>query len=164
MGAGHQRHAWRRAREWGVLVVFVSPLPFIYRYVQDAAAAGAAEWPILSRIVWRTHGDVDDPMNELVCRVQMTISRIHPSGPTFAATQIRARLYMTGPDGDEVSDASDALVQAIEKAWRSGMVTSEGWATYLEWTQLPTPETDMGTTADYINMVSSLQVTARKGA
>ena len=145
-------------------MAFVSPLPFIYRYVQDAAAASAAEWPILSRIVWRTHGDVDDPMNELVCRVQMTISRIHPSGPTFAATQIRARLYMTGPDGDEVSDASDALVQAIEKAWRSGMVTSEGWATYLEWTQLPTPETDMGTTADYINMVSSIQVTARKGA
>lgn len=145
-------------------MAYVNPLPFIYRYMKDAAAHGVGEWPILEKIVWRTHGDVDDPMNELVCRVQMIIARTHPSGPRFAATQIRARLYMTGPDGDEVSDASDALVQAVDKAWRDGMITSEGWVTYLEWTQLPTPETDMGTTADYINMVSSLQVTARKGA
>lgn len=142
--------------------MFVSPIPFIYAYAKEAARQNATQWPILSSITWRTHGDVDDPMNELVCRVQMTIARTHPSGPRFAATQIRARLYMTGPDGDEVSDASDALVQAINKSWRSGMTTSEGWATHLEWTQLPTPETDMGTTADYINMVSALQVTARK--
>lgn len=142
--------------------MYVSPIPFIYAYCKEAAARYASEWPILSEIVWRTHGDVDDPMNELVCRVQMTIARTHNSGPRFAATQVRARLYMTGPDGDQVSDASDALVLAINKAWRDGMVTAEGWATYLEWTQLPTPETDMGTTADYINMVSALQVTARK--
>lgn len=142
--------------------MYVSPIPFIYAYCKEAAARYASEWPILSEIVWRTHGDVDDPMNELVCRVQMTIARTHNSGPRFAAIQVRARLYMTGLDGDKVSDASDALVLALNKAWRDGMVTAEGWATYLEWTQLPTPETDMGTTADYINMVSALQVTARK--
>lgn len=142
--------------------MYVSPLPFIYAYCKAAASRYAHEWPILGEIVWRTHGDVDDPLNELVCRVQMTIARTHPSGPRFAASQVRARLYMTGPDGDKVSDASDALVLAINKAWRDGMVTAEGWATYLEWTQLPTPETDMGTTADFTNMVSSLQVTARK--
>lgn len=142
--------------------MYVSPIPFIYAYCKEAAARYATEWPILSEIVWRTHGDVDDPMNDLVCRVQMTIARTHNSGPRFAAIQVRTRLYMTGPDGDQVSDASDALVLALNKAWRDGMVTAEGWATYLEWTQLPTPETDMGTTADYINMVSALQVTARK--
>ena len=38
-------------------MAYVNPLPFIYRYVQDAAAAGTPEWPILSKIVWRTHGD-----------------------------------------------------------------------------------------------------------
>ena len=88
--------------------MYVSPIPFIYAYCKEAAARYASEWPILSEIVWRTHGDVDDPMNELVCRVQMTIARTHNSGPRFAAIQVRARLYMTGPDGDKVSYASDA--------------------------------------------------------
>ena len=96
--------------------MYVSPIPFIYAYCKEAAARYATEWPILSEIVWRTHGDVDDPMNDLVCRVQMTIAPTHNPVPRPAATQVRIPLHMTAPAADLVSDLRVALVLSPNKA------------------------------------------------
>ena len=144
--------------------MFVSPLPFMYRYAREAAKKYVHEYPILDGITWRTVGDVDDCLTDLVCRVEVIAAQPHGHGPRQSAMHIRAMLYMSGPDGDVVAEASDALIQAIEKAWGDGMTTPEGWATYIEWTQLSLPTFGSDSTADYINMATSLQVTARKGA
>ena len=140
----------------------VSPVPFAYAYTRAAIDAAVDDFPILKGMQVRVNGDVDDPFYSLICIVRVTTAQDVPKGPSMAAARIKVTWHVAGQDGDQSNEASDALMMALDKAWRSGLETSEGWATRIDWTQMVTPRPNLGTTADTSEYVVLGTITARR--